>query len=86
MGRATCPEHVMNFSIHLDDRLAKELSLAARRTKRPRNALVAEAVRQWLERSGRKTWPPELTDFEPFTEVARFESHRSKRKTGPRFP
>jgi predicted transcriptional regulator len=76
----------MNFSIHLDDRLAAALKREATRTRRPRNAIVAEAIRQWMEKSRRSTWPPELTDFEPFTDLERFESHRSKKRTGARFP
>ena len=76
----------MNFSIHIDDRLAAALKREAARTRRPRNALVTEAIRQWLDKARRSTWPPELTDFEPFTDLERFESHRSKKQTGVRFP
>lgn len=76
----------MNFSIHLDDRLAAALKRHAARSRRTRNALITEAVRQWLERAEHSTWPAELTDFEPFTALAPFESHRSKKKTGARFP
>lgn len=76
----------MNFSIHLDDRLAAALKREAARVRRPRNALVAEAVRQWLDRARRNTWPPELTDFEPFTDLEPFERHRARKKTGARFP
>jgi len=76
----------MNFSIHLDDRLAAALKRQAARTGRTRNALVTEAVRQWLERAQRSEWPAELTDFEPFEDLEPFESHRSTRSTRSRFP
>ena len=76
----------MNFSLHLDDSLAAALKRETARSKRPRNALVTEAIRQWLDRARRSTWPPELTDFEPFADLQRFESHRSKKSAGARFP
>ena len=76
----------MNFSIHLDDRLAAALKREAARSKRPRNALVTEAIRQWLDKQRRSTWPDELRDFEAFTDLEPFESHRGKKARGVRFP
>lgn len=76
----------MNFSVHLDEGLSTALRREAVRRKRPRNSLVTEAIRQWLDKARRATWPPELKDFEPFTDLARFESHRSRKRRGVRFP
>ena len=76
----------MNFSIHLDDRLAAALKRVAARRGRTRNALITEAVREWLERAERATWPAELTEFQPFADLVPFESHRAKKKSGVRFP
>lgn len=72
------------MNISLDDQLAAALEREASRTGRPLSALVAEAISQWLEKSRRSTWPPELTDFEPFTDLEPFESHRSGKRTGVR--
>ena len=76
----------MNFSVHLDERLVKALERQARRAGRTRNALITDAVREWLARAERASWPAELTDFEAFDGLAPFESHRSKKKVGARFP
>jgi hypothetical protein len=75
----------MNFSIHLDERLIAALKRQAHKSGKTRNALITEAVREWLARAERATWPDELTDFEPFDELEPFESHRSRKRTGARF-
>lgn len=76
----------MNFSIHLEERLAAGLKRQASRSGRTRNALINEAVRQYLERAQRDEWPKELHDFAPFDDLKPFESHRAKKSSGVRFP
>lgn len=76
----------MNFSLHLEERLVAALKRQAARSGRTRNALINEAVRQWLERAQRDEWPKELSDFEAFEELKPFESHRAKKSSGVRFP
>ena len=76
----------MNFSIHIDDETAARLKREAARKKRTRNALITEAVKQWLERAQRSEWPEELQDFEGTPTLEPFEKARSKRRQGPRFP
>ena len=50
----------MNFSIHLDDACIARLSEAVERTGLSRNRLIAQAVREWLERNEESQWPPVL--------------------------
>ncbi|MBS1152729.1 MAG: hypothetical protein H6Q89_4427 [Myxococcaceae bacterium] len=76
----------MNFSIHLDDATALRLKLEAARRNRTRNAVVAEAVKQWLERSQRSDWPKELLQYAGARDLVPFEKARSKKKERPRFP
>lgn len=76
----------MNFSLHLEQRLVAGLKRQAARSGRTRNALINEAVRQWLERAQRDEWPEELRDFQPFDDLKPFESHRAKKSSGARFP
>jgi hypothetical protein len=76
----------MNFSIHIDDQTAKRLEQEAARRRRPRNALIAEAVKQWLERIQPTHWPADLLQFKGAPKLAPFEAHRSKKKQGVRFP
>lgn len=47
----------MNFSIHIDEELALELSRVVKRSGKSRNALVNEALRQYLEGQNKSRWP-----------------------------
>lgn len=76
----------MNFSIHIDDRVAEALAKEVRRTGKTRNALISEAVRQYLERSRPSEWPRELLDAEPIKGLEPFESFRRKERSVARFP
>lgn len=76
----------MNFSVHLDEALAKELALLVKRSKKNRNALINEALRQFVAQKRRSEWPRELLEAEPPPGVEPFEKHRSTRREGPRFP
>lgn len=76
----------MNFSIHLDDRLAAELKREAKRLSRTRNALVTEAIRTWLELRKPSAWPKELLDYEGCRELEPFEARRKRGAEKPRFP
>lgn len=76
----------MNLSVYLDDGLAKELARIVKRTRTNRNALINEALRHFVAEQCRTQWPKELLEAEPVTELIPFESHRSAKRNGPRFP
>lgn len=66
----------MNFNVYLDDAAARRLADAARRTGIARNALVRQAVDQWL--LGReRAWPPAVLAFRGMPEITPFEAHRA---------
>ncbi len=64
----------MNFSIHLEDELAEALNVLAKREARSRNALIREAVADFVARKKPGQWPtavkqlagvaPQLEPFE----------------------
>jgi len=56
----------MNFNIYLDDRTGQQLMMAAERTGETRNALIRQAVSEWLARSNQPTWRayPITAEFE----------------------
>lgn len=76
----------MNFSIHIDEPLAKALARAVKRAGKTRNALINEALRAWLEQQARTEWPAELLEAEPFDDLVPFEQGRTRKPTEPRFP
>ena len=76
----------MNFSIHIDDRTAKSLAREVRRSGKTRNALIGEAVRQYLDQSRISEWPAELLEAQPLKGLKPFESFRRKERPAVRFP
>ena len=67
----------MNFNLYLDRDSAARIGRAARRTGTPRNALVREAVRLWLDRQA-DAWPREVLEFAGDPSFVPFEAHRSE--------
>jgi hypothetical protein len=68
----------MNFSLHLSDDLVRHLSAMAKATGQSRNALIRQAVEEWLERQTRRQWPEEVSGFSGFPEVVPFEQARAE--------
>ena len=70
----------MNFNIYLDDETGQQLSQLAKQTGENRNALVRQAVRDWLNRRGKPQWPDEVLAFRGVAGMPRFEANRDKLK------
>ena len=71
----------MNFNIYLDDETGKQLNHAAKKAHESRNALVRQAVSEWLSRQGRPQWPDEVVAFKGTADIPLFEACRDKLKT-----
>ena len=67
----------MNFNLYLDDDSAERLNQLARKSGTPRNALVRQAVRTWLDRNA-AVWPKEVLEFEAEPSLVPFEAHRAE--------
>jgi predicted transcriptional regulator len=70
----------MNFNIYLDDKTGRQLNQAAKRTGENRNALVRQAVSDWLNRHGKPQWPDEVLAFKGMADMPRFEASRGRLK------
>jgi metal-responsive CopG/Arc/MetJ family transcriptional regulator len=68
----------MTFSIHLDDDLAKRLKRRASKLGKARNALIREALEDWLARNQPARWPRSITDFKGVRHAPRFEESRKE--------
>ncbi len=75
----------MNFSVHLSDELVERLNQAARESGKTRNALIREALGEWLGRHRPGKWPVEVMNFRGIRGIKRFEEDRKKLKP-PRSP
>lgn len=67
----------MNFNIYLDDRTGQQLVIAAERTGETKNALIRQAVREWLARYNQPAWPEEVLSFNGVMDMPPFESGRN---------
>jgi len=75
----------LNFSIHLEDETFRRVETAAKQSGKTRNALIRQALREWL--GGRKpaAWPARVMAFKGIRTTSRFESMRSQLRE-PREP
>jgi hypothetical protein len=75
----------MTFSIYLDEKLTKRLNRVAAESGRARNALIREALEQWLAKSQPEAWPELVLAFKGVRGAPSFEKTR-KTLTPPREP
>ncbi|MGH9548333.1 MAG: hypothetical protein ACRD3W_03120 [Terriglobales bacterium] len=67
----------MSFHVYIEPELQQKLELFCQRTGRKRNAVMREALRNFLEQSTQITWPEAVFSFKPYPELDSFESMRS---------
>jgi hypothetical protein len=66
----------MTFSIHIDEPTAVALAQAARATGRTRNALIRQAIGEWLASRERTDWPAIVREFKGVRGAVPFERDR----------
>jgi Arc/MetJ-type ribon-helix-helix transcriptional regulator len=75
----------MNFSVHLNDEMVRRLNRTAKESGRTRNALIREAVADWLAKQRPAQWPAEVASFRGVGKFKRFEDAREELEP-PRAP
>jgi len=70
----------MNFNIYLDDKTGRQLSHVAKQEGESRNALVRQAVSEWLSRHGKSKWPDAVLAFDGMADMPPFEASRGRLK------
>lgn len=68
----------MSFHVYVEPELERKIDALCKLTGRKRNAIVREALREYLNRQISNTWPDEVFDFKPNNKLIRFESLRSE--------
>ena len=68
----------MNFSLHLSDDLVHRLNTMAQVTGKSRNALIREAIEEWLARRKCCEWPEEVLSFQGIPKMVPFEHTRAE--------
>jgi metal-responsive CopG/Arc/MetJ family transcriptional regulator len=67
----------MNFSLHLNDDLMRRLNALTQAMGQSRNALIREAIEEWLERQEHRRWPKEVLRFSGIPEAIPLEQSRA---------
>ena len=75
----------MTFSIYLDEKLSKRLNRVVSESGKARNALIREALEEWLAKSQPKRWPEVVLAFKGVRGAPSFENTRKTLKP-PREP
>ena len=67
----------MNINIYLEDSLGKQLNQYTKLIGKSRNAIIREAVKEWINLHGVKEWPSSILKFKGIDDTVSFESHRN---------
>ncbi|GAB6040353.1 ribbon-helix-helix domain-containing protein [Endothiovibrio diazotrophicus] len=68
----------MHFNIYVDDETGSALNQAVENSGKSRNAIIREAIREWLQHHGKRRWPEEVLAFEGDPRFPPFEERRDE--------
>ena len=74
-NRSSSYVSIVNFNVYLDDVIARRLERLAKRTGKPRNAIIRRAVATWLERA-QVGWPTVVLEWTGDSSMPPFEQSR----------
>ncbi len=66
----------MSFHVYVEPELERKIEDLCKKTGRKRNAIVREALKEFVEKHSTQAWPDAVFDFKPNSKLARFESFR----------
>lgn len=66
----------MNINVYLEDSLAKSLNQSAKQLGSSRNAIIREALKEWIQQHEIRKWSATVLNFQGAKELPSFESHR----------
>ena len=67
----------MNINIYFEDSLGKNLNQYAKQLGKTRNAIVREAVKEWIDHHQTTKWPTSILNFSGVENLSSFESQRA---------
>lgn len=68
----------MNINIYLEDSLAKSLNHYVKETGQSRNAIIREAVQEYITAHQVTSWPDSVLKYKGTKGIEPFESHRDE--------
>ena len=68
----------MNINVYLEDSIFNSLNNCAKKSHKSRNAIIREALKQWLAQYEVKQWPKSILNFSGIDKLPSFESYRKE--------
>ena len=66
----------MNINIYLEDSLGHDLNVRAKQIGKSRNAIIREAIKEWVKSHRSDRWPRTILNFSGIHDAVTFESYR----------
>ena len=70
----------MNFNIYINDTLGEKLLQVTKDTGETRNAIIKQALEEWIQKKMTSSWPPAIMEFQGFPDFEGFETFRHELK------
>ena len=67
----------MHFNLYIDDFTGSELEALAHKSGQSRNAIIRQAISDWIARQGQPQWPPSILKFKGIPGMSSFEESRT---------
>ena len=71
----------MNVNVYLENSLNKEIVVLAKKLHKSRNAIVREALKEWVSNHRTEEWPTLRRNFKGIPTMTSFEAHRKELKS-----
>jgi predicted transcriptional regulator len=68
----------MNVNIYVEDELGKEINQMAQLLGKSRNAIIREALKEWVIHHSRNEWPDIVKNYAGVKDFPRFEDYRDE--------
>lgn len=68
----------MHFNIYVDNQIGAQLTQIAKTSAKSRNAIIREAITEWVEHHTKPVWPDEILNFKGIKDFPALESYRTQ--------
>lgn len=66
----------MNLNVYLEDSLSKSLNICAKKMNKSKNAIIREALKEWIMHHQNQQWGNSILNFQGVKDAIPFESFR----------
>lgn len=70
----------MHFNVYIDDKMGSDLKQVLKKRGGTRNAVIREAIEEWIIHHAKSEWPLEVSSFTGISDSPPFEQYRKELK------